>query len=99
MARSDLVLWVVDATGTRPGTVQEVADMQGVPVSRLVVVFNKTDLADVTAEELPEAVRVSAVTGAGLTALISRIVRTLVPDPPAAGEPVPFTPELCDRWL
>jgi hypothetical protein len=64
----------------------------------VLIVLNKIDLADVSTSDLPQAVRVSAVTGAGLTDLAARIVAFLVPNPPAPDDPVPFTPELCDRW-
>jgi tRNA modification GTPase len=97
-AQSDLVLWVVDATGRRPASVGEVANELGLSESRMLVVFNKTDVVGVSPSELPEAVRVSALTGVGLTDLVSRIVKSLVPNLPAPGEPVPFTPEQCDRW-
>lgn len=90
---SDLVLWVVDATGPR-----EFAPDVGVPANQLLIVLNKIDLADVPDAELPSAARVSAATGVGLAHLVNRIVATLVPDPPEPGEPVPFTPDLCDRW-
>jgi tRNA modification GTPase len=89
-ADSDLALWGVDATA--PSTA---AAGLGLPADRVVVVLNKIDVADL---ELPGAVRMSALTGAGIDELVARIVRVLVPDPPAPGEPVPFTPELCDRW-
>jgi tRNA modification GTPase len=95
---SDLVLWVADSTGPRPESVREVAGPLGIDDEKVVVVFNKTDLADVAPDEFPEAVRVSAATGFGLPDLAARIVAALVPDAPAPGEPVPFTPERCDRW-
>jgi tRNA modification GTPase len=96
--RSDVVLWVVDATGTQPGSTHDVADIRGVSSDRLVVVLNKIDVAEVPGDEFPGAVRVSAVTGAGLPQLVVRLVAALVPYPPAPGDPVPFTPERYDRW-
>jgi tRNA modification GTPase len=95
---SDLVLWIVDATGPRPPSGGPLAESLAIDESRLVVVFNKTDLAEVPADEFPAAVRVSAATGAGLAELVNRIARCLVPEPPAPGDPVPVTPEECDRW-
>ncbi len=97
-ANSDLVLWVVDATGRRPASVQEVAGDLGLADDRVLVVLNKIDLTDVPAAEFGDAARVSATIGAGLPELVSRMVAILVPSPPAPGEPVPFTPELCGRW-
>jgi tRNA modification GTPase len=95
---SDLVLWVVDATGPLPASTGEVARNLGVTLERLLVVLNKTDLIAVPPDVLPEAVRVSALTGDGLFDLASRLAAALVPDPPQPGEPVPYTPEECDRW-
>jgi tRNA modification GTPase len=95
---SDLVLWVVDSTAPRPGSVREIAETLGVPEDRLLVVFNKLDVAAVPADELPAAVRASATTGTGLAELVARVVQLLVPEPPAPGDPVPFTPDECDRW-
>lgn len=89
MADSALVVWVVDATDPRPAE----------STDRALVVLNKIDLVDAADDTVPDAVRVSAVTGAGLPALIERIVRALIPDPPGPGEPVPFTPAMCDRWV
>lgn len=97
-ASSDLILWVVDATGRRPGSTGEAAEELGSPGVPMLVVFNKMDLAAVPADEFADAVRVSALTGAGLGEVIEKVVLTLVPHPPAPGDPVPFTPELCDRW-
>lgn len=93
-ANSDLVLWVVDATEPRPSS----AAGLGLPDDRVLIVLNKIDLAEASASDFPQAVRVCALTGAGLADLTGRIVAALVPNPPSPGEPVPFTPELCDRW-
>ncbi|MBO0696762.1 MAG: 50S ribosome-binding GTPase [Zavarzinella sp.] len=98
VAESDLVVWVVDATGPRPGSVAIVTDGLRVRGSRVIVVFNKVDRADVPAAEFREAARVSARTGGGVPELASRIAATLVPDPPGPGGPVPYTPALCARW-
>lgn len=97
-ANSDLILWVVDATGRRPASIREVVDDLGAPDVPVLVLFNKVDLLPVPADEFADAVRISALIGAGLGELIAKVVSTLVPNPPAPGEPVPFTPELCDRW-
>lgn len=97
-AQSDLVLWVVDATGRRPASAGEVVKELGLSESNVLVVFNKTDVAPVTSSEFPDAVRMSALTGAGLNELVNRVVRILVPNPPAPRDPVPFAPEQWDRW-
>jgi len=99
LAESDLILWVVDATGHRPDSAPEVTETLGVPRERVLVVLNKMDIVVVPAAEIPQdAVAVSAVTGIGMSDLAARLVATLVPDPPQPGDPVPFTPEDCDRW-
>jgi tRNA modification GTPase len=97
-ASSDLVLWVVDATGPRPASVAAAAADGAVDADRTVVVFNKMDATNVPAAEFPEAVRLSATTGAGLSELVARLVTKLIPDPAVPGEPVPLTPAECDRW-
>jgi hypothetical protein len=56
----------------------------------LVAAVNKIDLVALPAAPSSEAVFTSALTGAGLDALIAAIVRRLVPEPPAAGAAVPF---------
>ena len=97
-ADCDLCLWIVDATGPLPTSADAIATELGLPSSKVLVVLNKTDLIDVPPDVLPDAPRVSAVTGQGLDELAARVTGLLVPDPPLPGEPVPFTPELCDRW-
>jgi tRNA modification GTPase len=98
LATSDLCLCVVDATGSRPDSIGEVVKMLGRNAESILVVFNKCDLISIPDLELPEAIRISAATGQGLAELVSQIVSMLVPGPPRPGAPVPFTPELCDRW-
>jgi tRNA modification GTPase len=86
---ADLVLWVVDATGP--------AVWPDCDHGMSLRVINKIDQPaawDVAA--VPDAVRVSAVTGAGLGTLCARISARLAPDPPAPGATVPFTPALAD---
>lgn len=87
MAASDLVLWVIDATADRT---------TASPLGRSLVVFNKVDLTHVSETERPEAIRVSARTGTGVPELVARIARALVPEPPEAGDPVPYLAELCE---
>lgn len=88
-ARSaDLCLWVVDASAAPAWPDQ--------PGALLVV--NKTDLPPAwDLASVPEALRLSAKTGAGLPELCDALSRRLVPQPPAHGAAVPFTPEWCDR--
>jgi tRNA modification GTPase len=95
---SDVCVWLVDATGPRPDSLADVARLLDRDSRSVIVAFNKCDLVEVPADELPEALRLSAATGQGLSELAGRIVAALVPDPPRPGEPVPFTPALCARW-
>src|SRR5262249_38121947 len=95
---SDIVLWVADAAGPLPASTDEVARDLAVTSGRLQVVLNKIDLVAVPAGVVPEAVRVSALSGEGLSDLASRLAAVLVPDPPQPGEPVPYTAEECARW-
>ena len=89
MEQSDLVVWVVDASGPREVPPE---------AANALVVFNKVDVAVVPADESPHAVRVSALTGQGIPGLVDEIARMLIPDAPRPGEPVPFTIEACERW-
>ena len=52
VSTSDLCLWVVDVTGTRPRSIQQVAASLGRPVDAILVVFNKCDLIDVPGDEV-----------------------------------------------
>jgi tRNA modification GTPase len=88
---SDLRLWILD------GAAEPVWPDAGLGDCKLVV--NKTDLAAAWDWRRAEgALRVSALTGDGIPELCDAISLWLVPNPPAAGDAVPFTPVLCD-WL
>jgi len=86
-AGADLVLRVV-AADAEPQAVTP-------PSGAELVVVTKCDLGD-AAGVFPAAVRTSAVTGAGLDALVARIVAALVPeerdDPDLLAGAVPFMP-------
>jgi tRNA modification GTPase len=88
-AHADLCLWVLDPSTQPPGHVEN---------SRTVIrVINKMDLRPAwDLDAVPDAVRVSAVTGAGLANLCAAMAHRLVPEPPSPGTAVPFTPRLCD---
>lgn len=94
--QADLCLWVVDASAPPvwpPGS-----------LSRAKVVVNKIDLTPAWDLALAgDAALVSARTGEGVTDLAEAVARWLVPDPPAAGAPVPYAPQVCDclesAWL
>lgn len=83
-AAADLCLWVLDATAP-PLTGGDLP----IPV---LVVINKIDQPaawDVAA--MPGAVRVSALTGAGVQEVAAVIAAALVPEPPGPGDAVPIT--------
>ena len=69
--------------------------------SRIIQVHNKIDLASAAAAAAgvgddparEKAILTSALTGEGIAALAAAIGRSLVPDPPAAGAAIPFTPQ------
>jgi tRNA modification GTPase len=82
---ADLVLWVIDASDVRGADV---------PRSEGIIVLNKCDLP--VTNDVPEAIRISARTGAGIPGLAAAIARTLVPVTPPPGAAVPHTPELAD---
>jgi tRNA modification GTPase len=63
--------------------------------SRIIHVRNKIDLVSDSKQRgavRGTAIRTSALTGEGIEALAAAIGRSLVPDPPAAGAAIPFTP-------
>lgn len=83
VAAADLVVWVLDGSAPAPEH----------PPSNLVplLVLNKTDQPPGWDwDTMPDAVRVSATTRAGLADLSAALVRRLVPNPPTPGEAVPF---------
>jgi tRNA modification GTPase len=88
--QADLCLWVLDASAP--------SVWPAVQPKSLRLVVNKVDLPaawDLT--RAAGALRVSALTGAGLGDLCQALAGWLVPDPPAPGVVVPFTPSLADR--
>lgn len=90
MRSADLCLWVLDGSG--PLVLPEVPDPS------LQLVINKVDLSAAwDPATVPDAVHVSARTGAGLAELCEVVARRLVPEAPAAGAAVPFTADLCAK--
>lgn len=84
LSSADLVLWLLDASGTAVWPESE--------SEKILLVVNKIDLSPAwPLTEAAGALRVSAQTGAGLAELIQSISTWLVPNPPAPGEAVPFT--------
>jgi tRNA modification GTPase len=88
-AAADLCLWVLDASV--PPVWPEP------PLDSVELVVNKIDLPPAwDFAEAKDAIRGSALTGAGIAELCQAIAEWLVPEPPPAGCAVPFTHELCD---
>jgi tRNA modification GTPase len=82
LEEADLVVWVYD------GTAREAVHPDGDAGLRII---NKTDQpAGWDWATVPEAILVSATTGAGIAELIAAIVAKLVPVVPEAGEGVPW---------
>jgi tRNA modification GTPase len=96
LAAADVVVWVMDTTNAHP---EWPADHLRGP--NLVVVHSKCDQPTAwSANDLGDVrgvLRVSAVTGEGVPALLGEIVRRCVPVAPLDGEAVPFTPALADK--
>jgi tRNA modification GTPase len=89
-AAADLCLWVLDASAAPV--------WPAVPMDAVQLVVNKIDLqAAWDLDRAADAVRVSALTGAGLAELCTAISTRLVPAPPRSGAAVPFTDLWCDR--
>ncbi len=91
---TDLCLWVIDVTGELPPGKDAFAAQNKLPVSRILPVLNKTDLPSAwDVSRFLDAVAVSALTGAGIDALITRMIQRLIPDDPLPGAAVPYSPE------
>jgi tRNA modification GTPase len=87
---ADLRLWVLDGAAEPVWPDADLGDCK--------LVVNKTDLPAVWDWNRAEsALRVSALTGSGVPELCDAVARWLIPNPPASGEAVPFSAELCDR--
>jgi len=90
IAGAELCFWILD------GSVPPVFPEQRPDHLRYTI--NKTDLAaDWNWADVPEALWLSAHTGHGVAELCQTLSRWLVPNPPAPGAAVPFTPRLCDQ--
>lgn len=89
-AAADLCLWVLDVSAPPVWPM--------LPAGRVQLVVNKVDLPPAwDLDQAAGALRVSARTGAGLAELYRALSAWLVPEAPAPGAAVPFTPSLCDR--
>jgi len=87
--RADLCLWLLDGSDSpvRP---------KALPTNTITII-NKIDLpAAWNWQEASGAHWVSALTGQGIEDLSRAIGKALVPEPPRAGEAVPFTAVLCE---
>jgi tRNA modification GTPase len=109
-ASADLCLWVLDASvppvwpETRGSRIEDRGSIQSKTMldpqssildSRIRMVINKIDLPPAwDLGRASGALGVSALTRAGLGDLLEALSRWLVPDVPAAGAAVPFTPAL-----
>jgi GTP-binding protein Era len=86
IADADVVLHLLDSTTARHGSLVEEANLEKAPSAAIVTAFTKIDLVNkLRAAELlgtrPDAFGVSALTGAGLEALVERI-NGLLPESP-----------------
>lgn len=89
-ANADLRLWILDAS-----TPPLWPDVAAGPVR---CVINKVDLpAAWDLDRAPAAIRVSALSRAGLTELCSSLATWLVPESPEPGAAVPFSANWCAR--
>jgi tRNA modification GTPase len=90
---ADLVLWIRDLSA--PSEIDE--DLRETLPERHVIVWNKCDLAAQTPIHDPESPRVCAISGVALDSLMAVIAQTLIPEPPVAGDAVPFTASQVER--
>jgi tRNA modification GTPase len=89
--QADLVIMVSAASSVDTAT--EVVERQLPPIARMLRVTNKVDLVNegTRAQIRSDTLRVSALTGQGISELIDAIATMLVPNPPPTGAAVPFT--------
>jgi tRNA modification GTPase len=97
LAASDLCLWLLDTTTQPIGPTMRLVDEIGASREKILFVLNKIDLPPTwDARDLPQAVLVSARTGAGIDELIRQVLARLVPNAPPPGAAVPYLPRFCD---
>jgi tRNA modification GTPase len=97
IAESDLCLWLLDTTTQPVGPTLRLVDEIGASREKILFVLNKIDLPPTwDPRDVPQAVRVSAVTAEGIEELIQRMLARLVPITPPPGAAVPYSPERCD---
>ncbi|HEY4759647.1 MAG TPA: GTPase, partial [Thermoguttaceae bacterium] len=92
IADADLVVLVFDLTVKWSTSDQSLAET----FPQALLVHNKTDLPH-AADNRPEGLITSALTGTGVDTLVKKISERLVPNPPLPGVPVPFTPAQSDQ--
>lgn len=83
---ADVILYLADATEGAPPPLTEAADLATPPRAPVITVLNKADAMSPAAREamaarLPDASAISALTGAGVDALLDRVA-SLLPESP-----------------
>jgi tRNA modification GTPase len=91
-SQADLV--VVVTASDQPDTTA--AGTMLCPHAPRLFVTNKSDLLTIPPAAAPPSLHTSALTGAGIEDLASRIIHTLIPQTPPPAEPIPFTPRQID---
>lgn len=86
VASADLVLWVFDSTQAWSNADEDLISSR----PDALVVHNKCDLAPARVPRL-NGLLTSALTGEGIEELVRAVAARLVPHPPRARAPVPFT--------
>ena len=87
LAHADLAVIVEDAASLRLDNDRKLPQLPAC----VIRVRNKIDLAPCDSDAIEGEVRTSALTGEGITELAAAIGKSLVPNPPARGNAVPFT--------
>lgn len=86
VADADVIAYIVDTTAGPVESFVEAAGLSSPPAAPVILVLNKTDLLSEAerarlATEHPEAVLISAITGDGVEALMSRLTERLPESP------------------
>ena len=91
LSQADLSLWIFDSTTQPFGPTLRLVEKLGLNRHSLLFIINKCDQRPTwDVRELPQAQAISATMGKGITQLVERILRRLIPVMPMPGEAVPL---------
>jgi tRNA modification GTPase len=99
LQEADLVVWLLDSTSEEPVWPSDAE--RAIGDQPWIMAWNKADQETPSRSQNTELM-ISAKTGQGIGALVGQIIKTLIPQPPAPGQGVPYTHEqasLCSEAM